>query len=371
MRLSQPTVGAEELARISGVLASGFMTQGPEAKSFEERVADYVGTEYAFATSSCTTALHLTLTALGVAGGDEVIVSDFTFPASANAVIQTGATPVFADIDPVRLTATADTIAARITPRTRAIMIVHAFGLCADMGPIQELADATGLPLVEDAATALGSEYQGIRAGALGRVACFSFHPRKIITTGEGGMITTGDPELASRIQLLRSHGAERGPHYLTFLDAGFNYRLSDVNAAIGLAQMDRLAGIVDSRRALAARYEEALGPVGLVATPTEPAGTHHTYQSYVCRLDDTVDRDSAIQLLSAKGIESTLGTYALHCQPAYFGYGYQPGDLPGSYRAFRQTLTLPLHSAMTPEDVGTVATAVKDAVEASRRGAA
>lgn len=356
MRLSRSTLGAEELNGVRSVLDSGYLTQGPVAAQFERRVADYVGAQHGFATSSCTTALHLVMAAMGIGPGDEVIVADFTFPASGNAVVQTGATPVLVDIDPNTLTARPDAVAAAVTDRTRAVMVVHAFGLCADVAAINVALAGSGIPVIEDAATALGSEQQGRRAGTLATAACFSFHPRKIITTGEGGMVTTDDDDLAARIQLLRSHGGTRGARYMSFESPGFNYRLSDINAAIGLAQMDRLEGIISNRRSLAEVYRTGLTGLTHVTPPAAPDGYRHTYQSYVCRLDPEIDRDGVIDRLAADGIESTLGTYALHCQPAFQELlGVTPGELPESEAAFNHTLTLPLHPSMSQEDVSEV----------------
>lgn len=366
MRLSRSTLGPEELAGVAAVLDSGYLTQGPVAAEFERRVADYVGARHAFATSSCTTALHLVMAAMGIGPGDEVIVADFTFPASGNAVIQTGATPVLVDIDPTSLTVQPEAVAAAITERSRAVMVVHAFGLCADVAAVRRELAGSGIPIIEDAATALGSEQEGRKSGVLADAACFSFHPRKIITTGEGGMVTTDDDDLADRIQLLRSHGGVRRERFLVFEDAGFNYRLSDVNAAIGLAQMDRLEEIIAARRTLAAAYAQALSSVSSVTPPVEPAGFRHTYQSYVCRLDPSVNRDAVIDYMAKAGVEATLGTYALHCQPAFERtLGMKCGDLPHSAAAFAQTVTLPLHPALTQEDVEQVASVLSAAVKA------
>lgn len=353
MRLNLPLTGDEELAAVAEVLDSGFLTQGPKAAEFERVVSEYVGTEHGFATSSCTTGLHLALVALGVGAGDEVIVPDFTFPATANVVVQLGARPVLVDVEPVTFNATADSIGAAITNRTKAIMVVDAFGQPADMDPIMAVAGNAGIPVIEDAACALGGEYKGRRAGALADVGCISFHPRKVITTGEGGMVLTDDDALAHRMSVLRSHGAVRDELYMTFIDAGFNYRLSDINAAIGLVQMSRLEAIIADRRRLAGLYSRLLEQIDGVTAPCEAEGVRHTYQSFVVMLDSGVPRDEVVRRMRAQGVETTLGTYALHAQP-YFGreLGHQPGDLPHSSQAYRQAMTLPLYPQLAEDDV-------------------
>lgn len=353
MRLNVPLTGDEELAAVAEVLESGYLTQGPKAAEFERSVSHYVGSAHGFATSSCTTGLHLALVALGVSAGDEVIVPDFTFPATANVVVQLGARPVLVDIDPVTFNADADSIGAAVTERTRAIMVVDAFGHPADMDPIMEVSGSRGLPVVEDAACALGGEYMGRRAGSLADVGCISFHPRKIVTTGEGGMVLTDDEALAQRMSVLRSHGAIRDELFMSFVDAGFNYRLSDINAAIGIVQMHRLEGIIADRRRLAALYGSLLRGRDGITVPTEAAGVRHTYQSFVVTLAPEIDRDEVVRQMRARGVETTLGTYALHAQPYFVReFGYVQGDLPNSARAFRQSLTLPLYPQMAEDQV-------------------
>lgn len=364
IRLAVPLIDDAELREIEGVLASGYLTQGPKVAEFEELVAGLVGTRYAYATTSATTALHLSLVAFGIGPGDEVIVPDFTFPATANVVVQQGARPVMADVDLATFTMSPDDLASRITSRTRAIMPVHAFGLAADMDPILALARERGVPILEDAACAIGSTYYDRQVGALGTIGCFSFHPRKAITTGEGGMITTDDESLAARIQLLRSHGGVRARGRFTFVEAGFNYRLSDILAAVGVAQFRKLSSIIAVKRALADRYQSLLKEVDGVEPPEEPAWGGHVYQSYVVLLDDQISRDDVIVHMRSAGIETTLGTYAMHAEP-YFQreFGLSPGDLPNSYRAYRQSLTLPLYPGLGEDDLIRVADALRVAI--------
>jgi dTDP-4-amino-4,6-dideoxygalactose transaminase len=243
-------------------------------------------------------------------------------------------------------------------------MPVHAFGLSADMDAVTALADRYGLAVVEDAACAIGTTYDGRHCGSLGTIGCFSFHPRKVITTGEGGMITTDDDALAERIALLRSHGGVRRDGRFVFEAAGFNYRMSDILAAVGVAQMRKLDGLIASKRRMAARMTALLDGVDEIAVPREPWWGGHIYQSYVVLLDDGIDRDRVIQGMKKQGVETTLGTYALHAQP-FFGqeYGYRTGDLPGSYRANRQSLALPLYPQLDDSDLVRIAAALRRAL--------
>ncbi len=364
IRLALPETDEDEIDEIRAVLASGYLTQGPKVAEFERQVADYVGVKHAFAMSSATTALHLSLVALGIGPGDEVLVPDFTFPATANVVIQQGATPVLVDIDLDTYTADLADLAARITPRSRAIMVVHTFGLAADMDPINALAARHGLAVIEDAACAIGTTYYGRQCGSLGALGCFSFHPRKVITTGEGGMITTDDDALAERIALLRSHGGVRREGRFTFEAAGFNYRLSDIQGAVGVAQMRKLDRLIADKRRLAAALTARLADLPGLTPPREPAWGGHIFQSYVALLDDGIDRDGVIAALRTAGIETTLGTYALHAQPVYQRLlGCREGDRPRSARAYRQTLTLPLFTRMTDEHLDRIAAALRSAL--------
>lgn len=354
--LARPQTGDEELAEVAAVLASGRLTQGPKVAEFEALVRERVGTERAFAVTSATTALHLSLAALGIAAGDEVLVPDFTFPATANVVVQQRAVPVLVDIDLATFAMDPTDLERRITPRARAIMPVHPFGLPADMDPIMAIAGAKGLPVIEDAACALGATYHGRATGSIGLAGCFSFHPRKSITTGEGGMITTSDGALAERIGLLRSHGGVREGGRFRFEAAGYNYRLSDILAAVGVAQMRKLDAFLAARRRIAGLYDEALAGLERLRRPVTPPGSTHTYQSYVVLLDPAVDRDAVIARLRAERIETTIGTYALHAEPYFRGaYGYRRGDMAASLAAYQGTIALPLHGGMSDDDVALV----------------
>jgi perosamine synthetase len=363
--LARPQVGNDELEEVRGVLASGILTQGPKVDEFERMVAERVGVDHAVAVTSATTALHLTLAALEIGPGDEVLVPDFTFPATANVVVQQGATPVLVDIDLSTFAMRTDDLGRRITSRSRAVIPVHPFGLPADMGPILDVGARAGLSVVEDAACALGATYQDRQAGSIGRAGCFSFHPRKSITTGEGGMVTTADGELAARLRLLRSHGGLRHEGRFTFEAAGYNYRLSDILAAVGVAQMRRLDEHLANRRRVAAQYDALLAGLDGVRRPATPTGSTHTYQSYVVLLDERIDRDAVIGRLRADGIETTIGTYAVHAQP-YFArtLGHAAGDLPSSQRAFLSTIALPLHGGLSDGDVERVVERLAASIE-------
>ena len=366
IRLARPYTDEAEVEEVRGVLASGQLSQGPKVAEFEALISARVGDRQAFATSSATTALHLTLAALEIGPGDEVLVPDFTFPATANVVVEQGAVPVLVEIDLETFGVNAADLEQKVTSRTRAIMPVHAFGLSADLAPVLEAAARHGLPVVEDAACALGATYRGRPCGGIGTAGCFSFHPRKSITTGEGGMITTGDEALATRIALLRSHGGIREHGRFTFEAAGYNYRLSDIQAAVGVAQMRKFDALLAARRRVAAWYDAELAGASGIRTPVAPDWAEHTYQSYVVLLDEALSRDRVIEQLRADGIETTLGTYALHAQP-YFSRTLQmrAGDLPNSFRAFESSLALPLHAGIEQDDVSYVAERLQAAIGA------
>jgi perosamine synthetase len=364
IRLVVPDMGDEEADAVSQVLASGYLVQGQNVQRFEEMVAEYLNVDHVVAVSSGTAALHLSVLALDLGPGDEVIVPDFTFPATANVVAQVGAQPILADVSLATFNVDPVLVEPLITPRTRAIMPVHLFGLAAPMHELRMLAERYGLWLIEDAACALGAESAGLKCGTLGLLGCFSLHPRKAITTGEGGLIATRDAALANRLRSLRNHGMVSGPHGAQFVAAGLNYRMTDFQGALGVVQMGRLEKSIVQRRSLAAAYDEALSDLPWLARPANQGGKSHIYQSYVVLLAGERDRAHVMASLRGEGIECTIGTYACHAQP-YFQqrYGYHSGDLPNSYNAFRRTLTLPLHVRMSSQDVNAVAEALRRAV--------
>jgi perosamine synthetase len=359
--LIKPFLDEAEIQEIAKVLSSGFLTQGPKTAEFEKKVADYIGCKYAFAMSSCTTALHLALVALDIKSSDEVLVADFTFPATANVVVQQGARPVLVDIDLDTFTMSPEDLQRKISPRTKAIIPVDAFGCAADYDPILEIAENYGLPIIEDAATAIGTKYFDRFCGNLSTMGCFSFHPRKVITTGEGGMITTNDPVLAKKIKLLRSHGGVKTGAWFQYEAAGFNYRLSDILSAVGVAQMAKLPMLIERKRQLTSLLSDRLSTIQGVCLPVEPKWGGHIYQSYVILVDPQLDRNKIVTEMRERGIETTIGTYALHDQPFYQRqFGYQSGQLPNSHAAFTRSITLPLYPQMSESDLDLVADTLK-----------
>lgn len=347
---------------LRAVIESGRLTQGPYVERFEGAVAAAVGTAEAVAVTSATTAMRLTLAAMGIGPGDEVLVSDFTFPATGNVVVEAGATPVLVDVEAEGFRLDVDHARSVVTAHTRAILVVDPFGQPAVTDDLLELARAHDLRVIEDAACALGSSRAGVACGATpGVPGCFSFHPRKVVTTGEGGAVTTDDPAFAAHLRRLRSHGGAPGPAVgLEFVEHGFNHRLSEVQAVLGLPQLARLESIRADRQRTASRYEARLEQVeGVTLVRPGPAEVW-SYQSFVVLVDG---RDAVVDHLRRAGIESTLGTYAMHAQPAFAHLGYQPGELPRSHDRQQRSLTLPLSPDMPEADVERVVTELVRAI--------
>jgi len=345
VRLAKPPVGEEELAEIREVLESGQLTMGPKVTEFESLLATLAGTSDAIAVSSGTAALHVAVLALGIGPGDEVLVPAYTFPATANVVALVGATPVLVDVDPVTMNMDAADAARRVTPRTKAVLAVHLFGRPARLEELPQL------PVLEDAAGALGASHGGRACGSLGELGCFSFHPRKIVTTGEGGAVTTSDDAIAERVRSLRHHGWSPSDEYADMPRPAFNYRLSDVLAALGIPQLRRLDELHASYDRIAAGYAERLAHLDVVLPEADP-GDRHGWQAYVIQLDD---RDAVMEALRAQGIQCQIGTYALHRLGAYRGQG----SFPGADAAFERALALPLHAALTDAELDRVGEAL------------
>jgi dTDP-4-amino-4,6-dideoxygalactose transaminase len=360
--VARPSIGVEEGEAVVAALRSGWVSQGPKVAEFERRFAEYVGARNAVAVSSCTTALHLALIAAGVKPGDEVICPSLSFIATANSIMYAGAIPVFADIDTTTYNIDPASIERAITPRTRAILLVHQVGLPAALNEINEIAAKHGLAVIEDAACAIGSEYHGAHIGTPHTpLACFSFHPRKVLTTGEGGMITTPDDELAARMRRLRQHGmsvsdlARHGSSKVvseTYDEVGYNYRMTDMQAAMGIVQLQRLDEMLAKRRQLAQRYTERLAAVPWLVPPQVPAGLKTNYQSYMMRLtnDAPVSRDELMQQMLDRGVSTRRGIMAIHRELPYRG-GNWDRFLPVTNMITDTTIILPLHCEMTEDD--------------------
>ena len=349
IRLARPDLGEAEVAAIADVLASGQLTMGPQVAAFERAVAEAVGTADAVAVSTGTAALHLAMLALGIGPGDEVIVPAYTFPATANAVELCGGRAVLVDVDPETFLARADHVASAVTSRTRAVLAVHLFGRPVAWEELQT-AVPQEVALVEDAAGALGASYRGTPCGALGLMGCLSFHPRKIVTTGEGGAVTTDEAELASAVRRLRNHGIAAGAP-VDIAAPGFNYRLPDVLCALGIPQLERLESLLEARERVARWYTERLAH--LVGTPSADDGDRHGWQAYVVTLDR---RDEALAGLRSQDIEAQIGTYAVNQLTAY----RERGSFPGADSAFGRALALPFATTMTEDDVDRVSTALQ-----------
>ncbi|WP_424183353.1 DegT/DnrJ/EryC1/StrS family aminotransferase [Actinokineospora sp. G85] len=356
----KPLLGEEEAQAVAEAVRSGWVAQGPRVAAFEEAFAARVGAAHGVAVSNCTTALHLCLHLLGVGPGDEVVVPSLSFIATANAVRHCGATPVFAEVDPLTANLTAESVAAALTPATKAVMLVHQGGVPADVAAIRAAAGA--VPVVEDAACAAGSTLGGAPVGSGALLAAWSFHPRKLLTTGEGGMVTTDDAEWAGRLRRLREHGmnvsaadrhAAGGAVIESYVETAFNYRMTDIQAAMGLVQLRRLDGIVAQRRELAARYHELLAPTGLRAV-TDPAHGTTNYQSFWVALPEGAPAQAEVlAALAADGVSARRGIMAAHLEPAYAGHPHPP--LPVTEELATRSLILPLHHELTDADQRTV----------------
>lgn len=353
IKLAVPDIGKDELDEIKKVFDSKYLVQGDKVEEFENQIKEYLGVKNVIAVSSGTAALHLALLAIGIGEGDEVIVPDFTFPATANVVEIVGATTKFVDIKLDSLCIDADKIEEKITENTKAIIAVHEFGQSADMDKIIELAKKYNLKIIEDAACALGCEYNGKKVGTIGEIGCFSLHPRKAITTGEGGIIVTNNDEYATKIRILRNHGLNYVDDKLQFTMVGLNYRMTNIQGAIGVVQMKKLESINRKRTELAKKYNELLRDVKNIRLPEEKDYGKHIWQTYHILLDKKIDRDKVILMLKEKGIETNFGAYAVHREPYYLNkYNNESEKLSNSTYANLYGIALPMHSFMTEEKI-------------------
>src|SRR5580700_11179688 len=371
--ISLPSTGEEEWQACREPLMSGWLTQGPKVAAFEKAFAARHEVAHAFAVTSCTTALHLALAALGVGPGDEVIVPAFTWIATANVVLYCGATPVFADVARETYNVDPAEVARKLSPRTRAVIAVHLFGLCVDMDALRRVVPAH-VAIIEDAACASGASYKGAAAGGLTAAGAFSFHPRKSITTGEGGMITTNDAHLANTANMLRNHGAaiseeqrHRGPRpYLLpeFNLLGFNYRMTDLQGAVGLVQLEKLDRFISERQRWAEYYRDELSVIPWLRMPQFPSDGQHAWQAFVVYVDARrapLPRNDIIERLQSEGISTRPGTHAIHLLGYYRKrFGFVPEDFPAARDCDANTMAIPLHNRMSADDYRHVVDALR-----------
>lgn len=362
--ISLPSTGEEEWHAAREPLMSGWLTQGPAVGRFERAFAERHKVDHALAVTSCTTGLHLILAAMGIGPGDEVIVPSFTWVATANVVLYCGATPVLCDVDLETNNIDPADLAARISERTKAVIAVHLFGLCADIEAIRA-AIPPHVAIIEDAACAAGASYKGVPAGGLGLAAAFSFHPRKSITTGEGGMVTTNDAGLAATADMMRNHGASiseeqrhNGPRpYLLaeFNLLGFNYRMTDLQGAVGMVQLGKLDRFIAERQQWAEYYRDRLQRLAWLRMPQFPIDGSHAWQAFVTYVDPEsapMPRNAMMERLQEAGIATRPGTHAIHMLGLYRErFGYRPDDFPGARACDANTMAIPLHNRMTRED--------------------
>ncbi len=371
--LSRPSLGEEEIREVLDVIQSGWITSGPRVKRFEEEFSNYVGARHAVAVNSCTAALHVALLAHGIGPGNEVVTSSMTWSATVNMIEVVGAKPVFADIDPQTLQITPETASAVVTDRTRAILPVHFAGQSCDLDGFRTLAARRNLVLIEDAAHAVGTEFRGRRIGGDAGTACFSFHPIKNITTGEGGMITTDSDQRAEQLRLLRFHGVNRDawsrygkidtPRYET-VTPGWKYNLTDLQAALGIHQLAKLDGFIERRTRLAELYRaQLIGIDGLKPLGPATGTTRHAWHLFVVTIDPDrfgCDRDRFMQLMAQQGVSTGLHFTAVHLHGYYRQrYGCRPGDLPITEWASDRVVSLPLFPGMSDSDVSRVCEAI------------
>jgi dTDP-4-amino-4,6-dideoxygalactose transaminase len=378
---SLPQIEKEECEEVVETLKSGWITTGPRAQRFEDEFKNYVGSKHAIAVNSCTAGLHLSLAALGVKAEDEVITSPFTFCSTAHAIVHLNAAPVFADIQAETRNVDPSEIRKRITPKTKALLIVHYAGQPCEMDEIEQIAAEFDLKIVEDAAHAVAAEYRGKRVGSLGHVASFSFYATKNLTTGEGGMVTTNDEELAEQIRLLSLHGISRdawkryekgGSWYYEVLEAGYKYNMSDIQAALGLHQLAKLERFQRIREDYVHRYNQAFAEVPEIEIPVARSHVRHAWHLYTILLRPerlVIDRSQFIELLHERNIGTSVHFIPLHLQPFYRdNFGLKQGDFPKAEYVYERIISLPLYPKMTEDDVIDVIDAVKDIVEHCRK---
>jgi dTDP-4-amino-4,6-dideoxygalactose transaminase len=366
--LLRPYFDSEEIEELKKVLDSGWVSQGPKVKEFEDKIAEYLDVKYAIAVTNCTSALHLALLGIGVKEGDEVLVADFTFPATGHVVLYCGAKPIFIDVDLKTYNINPESIEEKISDKTKAIMPVHTFGQPAEMDTIMAIAEVYNLKVIEDAACAFGAKYKNKYAGTIGHIGCFSFHARKGMTTGEGGMVVTDDESLADRIRNLSVFGMtsawdrekSAGLNIPKFTELGYNYKMSDITAAVGVAQLRKLDKIIARKRELAKYWDDKLREIEFIEPTYVSEDVKHIYQSYVTLVNKCINRKKLIEILMKKGVQAQIGTYASHIQPVY----NSTDKCPNSLEIFNRSLALPMYYMLKEEDIDIAASYLKMALE-------
>ncbi|MGQ9498490.1 MAG: DegT/DnrJ/EryC1/StrS family aminotransferase [Desulfotomaculales bacterium] len=362
--LARPDVGEAEAEAVAAVVRSGRLSLGPRLREFEERMASFVGCGHAVGVSSGTAALHLVVRALGLAEGDEVITTPFSFIASANCLLFERVRPVFVDIDPRTLNLDPDLVERAVTPRTRAILVVHVFGHPADMNPLLEVASRYGLAVIEDACEAIGARYRGRLAGTFGQAGVFAFYPNKQMTTGEGGMIVTDDPEVAALCRSMRNQGRSEAGGWFDHERLGYNYRMDELSAALGVVQLARLPEMLAKRARIAAMYTERLRGLPEVKTPYVAPEVQMSWFVYVIRVARHVNRDRVMAYLRDRGIECRPYFAPIHLQPFYRRtFGYKEGDFPVAEDAGRRVIALPFYNSLTEAEIDYVVDILRAAI--------
>jgi len=356
-RLAKPNISETGIEKIAGVLRSGNLVQGHHVRNLEKALENYLAVPHAVVCSSGTAALHLSLLAMDFKTGDEIISPAFTFPATANVVERSGGSTVLADVSPDDLCLDPEALKTAITKKTKAVIVVHEFGQSAQIKEIAAIAEKHGLKIIEDAACAIGAEYQGQKVGTFGTAGCFSFHPRKVITTGEGGAIVTHDDRFAERLRIFRNHGMAIKNGGLDFVEAGLNYRMTEFQAILGLDQLTELSNHVEYRRHQARLYNKILAKTATIKTPRFFDSRCSIFQTYHIIVADHVNRNRLMESLRSADIEVNLGAHALNCLSYYCKkYGYNPEDFPQATRAYRQGIALPIGAHLNDHDIKYIA---------------
>jgi|YelNatPaOPRAMG01_1025707.scaffolds.fasta_scaffold54762_2 UDP-4-amino-4,6-dideoxy-N-acetyl-beta-L-altrosamine transaminase len=370
---ASPLISDDEIAEVVDTLKSGWLTTGPKVQRFEKEFAQFVGSKYAIAVSSCTAALHLALVATGIGPGDEVITTPFTFVATANVILHVGAKPIFVDIRPDTFNIDVEKISAVITPKTRAIIPVHYAGQPCEMDEIMEIATKHKLLVIEDAAHAIAAEYKGRKVGTIGDVTCFSFYATKNLMTGEGGMVTTNHAELAEKIRILSLHGMSKdawkrytatGSWYYEVLSPGYKYNMTDIQASLGIHQLQKLEIFQKRREEIVKAYNQAFAGLDAVVPPFVQPGVKHAWHLYVIKIVPErlkIDRNRFIEALKEEGVGTSVHFIPVHLHPYYREkFGFKRGDFPRAEEAYDRVISLPLYPKMSDEDVGHVIEAVR-----------